>query len=185
MLCHVRYKFHTNCVPTILHLSHPLPSSLRRRRRKDHLPHRILLHHNLDRLLPTFSIPPILLRDPLLQRIIRRRLNQQIPHSLQHGPDLGTRLPVLRLQQSQAHITQRIVGNVWVVDARDELDDGGFEGVVGGQREEQAKGAWGVGGGGGRGERDVPWVDGFAGGERDCEVLGGGLGYFGEFLGAC
>lgn len=69
-----------------------------------------------------------------------------------------------------------------MVEAGDELDDGGLEGVVGGEGEEDAEAAWVEGRGGGRLQGDVPGVDGGVGGEGDDEAFGGRLGDFGEFL---
>lgn len=143
----------------------------------------MLLHHALDIPLPAFAIPSKLLRDALLERVIGGGLDEQVADGLEDSADLGAGLPVLGLEQAEADVAQRVVGDVGVVDAGDELDDGGLEGVVGGEGEDEAEFAGGVGGCGGGGEGDVPGVDGGGGGEGDGEVLGGVLGDFGEFLG--
>lgn len=69
-----------------------------------------------------------------------------------------------------------------MVDAGDELDDGGSEGIVGGEGEDDAEFTGVVGGFGGRGESDVPCVEGFGGGKGDGEAFGGVLTDFSVFL---
>jgi hypothetical protein len=59
-----------------------------------------------------------------------------------------------------------------VVDAGDEFHDGRLERVVGGEDELQAEAAGVVGRGLGRGEDDVPGVNGGVGGKGDFEALG-------------
>lgn len=70
-----------------------------------------------------------------------------------------------------------------MVDAGDELDDGGLEGVVCWEGQDEAEDARVVGGAGGGAQGYVPRVDGAVGREGDGEALGGVLGDFAEFLG--
>jgi hypothetical protein len=122
--------------------SHPSkafrPSS---NRRKHGVLQRIFLHRRLGRLFKSFPIIPILLSDAILKRIIRQRLNKQVPHGIEHGANLGAGFPVFRLQQAQADVAERVVGYVGVVDAGDELERWRLEGVVGWQGEDEAEAA--------------------------------------------
>lgn len=69
-----------------------------------------------------------------------------------------------------------------MVDARDELDDGGLEGVVGREGQEDAEGAAVEGRRGGGPDGDVPGVQGLRGREGDGEALGRRLGELAELL---
>jgi hypothetical protein len=69
-----------------------------------------------------------------------------------------------------------------VVDAGGEADDGGLEGVVGGEVDEEAVATGRVDGVWGRCESDVPGVDGLGWGQCDGDAFGRRLGSFGELL---
>lgn len=133
--------------------------------------------------LPRGPIVAVLVRDPLLERVVGLGLNHEVPEGLEDGGDLCAGLPVLGLEDAEADVAEGVVCDVWVVEAGDELDDGGLEGVVCGQGEDDAEAAWVEGRRGGRGEDDVPCVEGGGGGQGDGEAFGGVLGDFGEFLG--
>lgn len=95
-------------------------------------------------MLPSLPFPPLpiplkLLRDPRLQRIIRHRLPQQILHRNQHAQNLATGLPSFAFQDPDAHAAFLVIGDIRVVDAGFEVDDGGFEGVVGWEGEEKVE----------------------------------------------
>lgn len=85
----------------------------------------------LDLLLPLGSFVPVLFCDPLLERIVGLGLDHEVPHGFEDGGDLGAGLPVLGLQDGEADVAEAVVGDVRVVRAGDELDDGGLERVVG------------------------------------------------------
>lgn len=133
-------------------------------------------------MLPRGPVVAILVGDALLERVVGLGLDEQVPHGLEHGDDLCAGLPVLGLEDAEADVAEGVVCDVWVVEAGDEFDDGGLEGVVSGEGEEDAEAAWEEGRLGGRLEGDVPGVDGGVGGEGDGEAFGGRLGDFGEFL---
>lgn len=154
-----------------------------RRCREDWVLKRILSDLSLGLLLPRGPIVAILVGDAFLERVVGLGLDEQVADGLEHGDDFGAGLPVLGLEDAEADVAEGVVCDVWVVEAGDELDDWGLEGVVGGEGEEDAEAAWVEGRLGGRLEGDVPGVDGGVGGEGDGEAFGGRLGDFGEFLG--
>lgn len=69
-----------------------------------------------------------------------------------------------------------------MVDAGGELDDGRLERVLGGEAEDEAEAARVVDAARGRGERDVPGVQGLVGAEGDAVALGRALDELGVFL---
>ena len=138
-----------------------------------------------SRLIKSRSIVLVLLRDAVFERAIELRLFKKVAKSLQHGVELRAGLPGVWLEKTQADVAEIIVCHVGVVDAGDELDDRGLEGVVGGKGEEDAEFAWVVDGRGGRRQGNVPGVDGLVGRERHGEALRGLLGNLGEFLRLC
>lgn len=88
--------------------------------RKDRLSHSIPLNMSLDTSSPPSPIIPKLVRDPLLERIIRLRFQKQRGNRLQNSRDPRSRLPLIRLQDAEAHVAERVVGDVGVVDGRHE-----------------------------------------------------------------
>lgn len=123
-----------------------------------------------------------MLSDAVIERIIGSRLDEQVPQSIENGDDLGGGLPVLGLEDGETDASEGVIGDVWVVDAGDELDDRGSERIVGGEGKDDAEFTGVEGGFGWRGEGDVPCVEGFGGGEGDGEAFGGVLADFGVFL---
>lgn len=159
---------------------------LLRRRRSLHKidrPLRIPLHIRPRILLKLGPIPPILVRNALLERVVRHRLDENIPDGLEDVDDLARGLPVLTLQQTYADVPQRVVGDVGVVDARREVDCGRLERVVDGKLEDQAEAAWRINRVGGRRDGDVPGVQVGVRGEGDGDSWGWGGGAVCEFLG--
>lgn len=142
----------------------------------------ILVHIRLGRLVKRGAVAAKLLGDAVLERVVGQGLHEQVAHGVEHGRDLGRRLPVLRLQQAQAYAPQRVVGHVGVVDARGEFQRRRLEWVVGRQREDEPEAAWVVDGFRRRGERDVPCVERFRRWEGNGEVFRRGLGEVGVFL---
>lgn len=133
-------------------------------------------------LLPASPVIPVFLGDAVFERVVGLGLDEQVSEGLENGADLGGGLPDVGLEQTEADAAEGVVGDVGVVDAGQELDDGGLEGVVGGQGKEDAEAARVVGRVGGRSEGDVPGVDGRRGRERHGEALGGFLGDLGVLL---
>lgn len=130
-------------------------------------------------LVELLAVPLILLGDPRLQRVVGHRLHQQAADGLEHAQQLAGGLPVLGLEGAEADAALRVVGDVGVVDARGEGDDGGLEGVFDGEVDDEAEGAAGVGGGGRAGEGHVPLVEVGLRGEGDGHAGGRGLGALG------
>lgn len=150
--------------------------------RKHGLPHGIPLNLLLGSLVKSLPLRLVLLGNALLERAIKLRFLEKIGEGLENGADLCAGLPGVGLEEAEADVAERVVCHVGVVDARGELDNGGLEGVVGGQGEDDTEAAWVVGRRGRGLEGDVPGVDGLVGGEGDGEALGGFLGDFSEFL---
>lgn len=140
---------------------------------------------NLDILLPRLSVIPVFICNALLEGIIWLRLNEQIPDGIQHSCYFGGWFPVLGLEDAETDVSEGVVGDVGVVDARGEAERGWFEGVFDGEGEQEAVFAGGEGRVGGREEGDLPGVDRFVGREGDGEAFGGRLADFGVFLGFC
>lgn len=156
--------------PSILCISMPLR---RHRRRKDGVSHGIPVDEALGRLIKALSVVAVLLRDAVLEGVVGEGLDEEVADGLEHGGDLGRGLPVLRLEEAEADVTEGVVGDVGVVDARGKLGDGGLEGVLGRQGEDDAVAARVVDCAGGRGEGDVPGVEGVVGAEGDGAAFGG------------
>lgn len=91
------------------------------------------------------AIVAILVGDALLEGVVGLRLDEEVANGLEDGADLGAGLPVLGLEQAEADGAGGVVGDVGVVDAGDELDDGRLEGVVDGELEDEAEAARVVG----------------------------------------
>ena len=125
-------------------------------------------------LLPRRPLPPVLRRDPLLNRILRHRLRQQALREDQHVPDPAAGLPLVRPQQPQAHAALVVVRHVGVVDLGGEIEGGRLEGVVGWEGQGEVEGARCEGRGGRAGQGDVPDVD--VGGGAEGYGRGGGWG---------
>lgn len=142
----------------------------------------VLVHEGLCVLLKRRPVAPVLLGDPILERVLGQRLDEEVPHGLEDGEDLCAGLPVLALEKAEADVAEGVVCDVGVVDAGDELDDGGLEGVVGGEGDEQAEAARVVDGVGRRVEGDLPGVDGLGRGELDFDALGRARCDLGELL---
>lgn len=102
-----------------------------RRSAKDGLPLGVPLRVLLGPLLPCRPVTSVFVGDALLERVVWLGLDEEVPDGLEDGSDLGRGLPVLRLEDGKADVAHGVVGDVGVVDAGDELDHRGFEGVVG------------------------------------------------------
>lgn len=113
-----------------------------RRCRENRVLKRILSDLSLGLLLPRGPVVAVLVGDALLERVVGLGLDEQVAHGLEHGGDLCAGLPVLGLEDAEADVAEGVVCDVWVVEPGDELDDGGLEGVVGGEDEEDAEAAW-------------------------------------------
>lgn len=83
-------------------------------------------------MLPCGPVVAVFVGDALLQRVIGLGLDEQVPDGLEYGDDFRAGLPVLGLEDAEADVAEGVVCDVWVVEAGDEFDDGGLEGVVGG-----------------------------------------------------
>lgn len=137
----------------------------------------------LRRLLESSPVGLVLLCNAIFKRAVELWLFQEVAKCLQNAIELGTRFPGVGLEEAQADVAEIVVCHIGVVNAGDELDDRGLEGVVGGKAEEDAEFAWVVDGRGGRRQGDVPGVDGFVGRQRHGEALRGILRNLGKFLG--
>lgn len=91
-------------------------------------------HIRLSVPLKRRPIGPVLLGDAGLEGVVRVRLDQQLAHGLEHGPDAAGRLPGVGLQDPQAHVPAAVVGHVGVPDARREVDRRRLERVLRRQR---------------------------------------------------
>lgn len=140
----------------IIHTSH--------NRWKHGLPRGKPLNVVLDGLVKGVPLRLVLLGDALLEGAVELGLLEQVGEGLEDGADLCAGLPGVGLEEAEADVAEGVVCHVGVVDAGGELDDGGLEGVVGGQGEDDAEAARVVGRRGGRLEGDVPGVDGLVGG---------------------
>lgn len=86
----------------------------------------------------------ILLGDPRLERVIWVRLDEQLAHRGQDGGHFGRGLPLVGLEEADANISLGVAGDVGVVDAGEEGDFGGGEGVRWGKLDFEAEFAVGV-----------------------------------------
>lgn len=150
--------------------------------RKGRVGHGVAIDKGLDVLVKDGAVVAVLVGDALLEGVVGEGLDEQVTEGVEDGADLGAGLPVLGLEQAEADGAGVVVGDVGVVDARDELDDGRLEGVVDGQRQHQPEPARVVDGAGRRRQRQVPRVDRRVGRQRDGEALGRLLRVFAVLL---
>lgn len=153
-----------------------------RARRKLGLAHGILFHHGPGRFIKPLAVVAVLLGDALLEGVVGQGFDEQGAQGVEDGGDFCAGLPVLRLEEAEADAAEGVVCDVGVVDASDEADNGGLEGVLVGEGEDDAVGARVVDGAFGGGEGNVPGMQGVVGAEGDGVALGGGRGDFCVFL---
>jgi hypothetical protein len=75
------------------------------------------------------------LRGVSIYSVFRNGFDQELLSCSKNCQDLARRLPRIAFEDSQAHQSGSLVGHVWVVDGRLELELGGFEGIIGGKLE--------------------------------------------------
>lgn len=97
----------------------------------------ILLDPLPRHLLILLAVILVLIRNARLHRIVRVRLDQEVPRHVEHGDDLIRRLPLVGAEHTQAHGALVVVGNVRVVDLGLETETWRLEWVVGREDEEE------------------------------------------------
>jgi hypothetical protein len=116
-------------------------------------------HVALGVLVELGALVLVLVGDAGLEGVVGVGLDEQVAHRLEHGLDAAGGLPVLGLEDAEADVAGVVVGDVWVVDARQEVDLRRLERVLGREHQRDAEHAARVDRVGGALEHDVPRVD--------------------------